>query len=292
MKALLNLTGDRANWLAHSRKLGPAIKAILEVNVILNQAYLQCHTVPPLYRAGVRYAEEPLNLITFGGTKFQNVEEFALIPAVIEKGWGDCFPDGTLLLREDHKLVSVSEIKAGEKIWGHNGWSTVEAVASKGVLPIDHVRLSNRTTLRLTHNHYVYPYNGARLRLSELRPNIALETPRDSVPDVGDPRQLRKGPHEHIACTVEFQKAFTEAPCWDIQTNDHYVYLPENDVTVSNCDDLAPWRCAELRNAGEHAKIRITWREHPLTGQKVFHVVVRRENGEVEDPSLKLGMLG
>lgn len=27
-------------------------------------------------------------------------------------------------------------------------------------------------------------------------------------------------------------------PCWDIQTDDHRVYLPEHDVTVSQCDDL------------------------------------------------------
>lgn len=26
-------------------------------------------------------------------------------------------------------------------------------------------------------------------------------------------------------------------PCWDLTTEDHYVYLPEHDVTVSNCDD-------------------------------------------------------
>jgi hypothetical protein len=27
-------------------------------------------------------------------------------------------------------------------------------------------------------------------------------------------------------------------PVWDIRTDDHYVYLPEHDVTVSNCDDF------------------------------------------------------
>jgi hypothetical protein len=29
------------------------------------------------------------------------------------------------------------------------------------------------------------------------------------------------------------------AHCFDIQTDDHYVYVPEADATVSNCDDLA-----------------------------------------------------
>lgn len=56
-----------------------------------------------------------------------------------------------------------------------------------------------------------------------------------------------------------------------------------------DCDDLAPWRCAELRNAGEKAKIRIQWKRQP-SGQKLFHIVVRRENGAIEDPSRILGM--
>lgn len=57
-----------------------------------------------------------------------------------------------------------------------------------------------------------------------------------------------------------------------------------------DCDDLAPWRCAELRErAGEHAKIRVQWKKHP-NGQKMFHIVVRRANGDIEDPSRVLGM--
>lgn len=34
------------------------------------------------------------------------------------------------------------------------------------------------------------------------------------------------------------ERAVAEVPCWDIQTDDHRVYLPEHDVTVSQCDDL------------------------------------------------------
>ncbi len=57
-----------------------------------------------------------------------------------------------------------------------------------------------------------------------------------------------------------------------------------------DCDDLAPWRCAELRHGGERAKIRITWRRRK-NGQRVFHVVVRRGDGTtIEDPSALLGM--
>lgn len=58
-----------------------------------------------------------------------------------------------------------------------------------------------------------------------------------------------------------------------------------------DCDDLAPWRCAELQEAGENAKIRIQWKRLPVKG-KLFHIVVRRENGQIEDPSRRLGMKG
>lgn len=56
-----------------------------------------------------------------------------------------------------------------------------------------------------------------------------------------------------------------------------------------DCDDLSPWRVAELRHQGEKAKIRITWKRQP-DGQKLFHVQVRRGDGTIEDPSRILGM--
>lgn len=145
MKVLVNLSGENSGWLRPSRMLGDAIKPVLESLVLIDQMYLRAHRVPPLYRSGVRYMEEPANEATLGGALPQRIEEFAAIPAVIERGWGDC-------------------------------------------------------------------------------------------------------------------------------------------------DDLSPWRCAELREHGEPAKIRIQWKRHPQTGQKLFHIVVRRADGSIEDPSLLLGM--
>jgi hypothetical protein len=61
-----------------------------------------------------------------------------------------------------------------------------------------------------------------------------------------------------------------------------------------DCDDLAPWRCAELRLSGEPAKIRIQWQRPKkpdgTLGRKYFHIVVRRGDGSIDDPSAKLGM--
>jgi hypothetical protein len=56
---------------------------------------------------------------------------------------------------------------------------------------------------------------------------------------------------------------------------------------------VACWRVAELRERGEKARVAFTWR----TGKKpdgvtfkLFHVIVRRGDGKLEDPSRKLGM--
>lgn len=57
-----------------------------------------------------------------------------------------------------------------------------------------------------------------------------------------------------------------------------------------DCDDLAPFRCAELRSQGENATIRIIWKKSRISGRRMYHVIVRRENGDIEDPSAVLGM--
>ena len=51
-----------------------------------------------------------------------------------------------------------------------------------------------------------------------------------------------------------------------------------------DCAHLAAWRCAELQENGEKAELRIKWK-HP-----VYHVQVRRQNRQIEDPSALLGM--
>ena len=55
-----------------------------------------------------------------------------------------------------------------------------------------------------------------------------------------------------------------------------------------DCEDLAAWRAAELRLAGEKRALAIAVR----TGPKMWHAVVWRANGVIEDPSRALGMKG
>lgn len=58
-----------------------------------------------------------------------------------------------------------------------------------------------------------------------------------------------------------------------------------------DCAQLVAWRVAELRERGEAAGVRIIWRKYTPRGKpRVFHVQVRREDGRIEDPSVRLGM--
>ena len=77
-----------------------------------------------------------------------------------------------------------------------------------------------------------------------------------------------------------------------------------------DCDDLSPWRTAELQESGDdRADSKISWKTRcrecgaevnkrdarcPRCGsgakRRAFHVVTRRGDGRVEDPSHYLGM--
>jgi len=63
--------------------------------------------------------------------------------------------------------------------------------------------------------------------------------------------------------------------------------LPSETATRGggDCEDLASWRCAELRLGGESCRVVVQ-----RTGPRVLHAVVERANGKIEDPSRRLGM--
>lgn len=57
-----------------------------------------------------------------------------------------------------------------------------------------------------------------------------------------------------------------------------------------DCEDLAAWRTAELRNQGKRASCQLTSRK--VGNMLIYHVTVLRADGSTEDPSAKLGMRG
>jgi len=87
MKIEINLGEGNSNWLHPSRSLGGAIKPILEALTTVDLIYLTTHHVPLLYQSGVRYQEEPRQSMT--GSE-RPIEEFASVPEVFARKWGDC----------------------------------------------------------------------------------------------------------------------------------------------------------------------------------------------------------
>jgi hypothetical protein len=161
---------------------------------------------------------------------------------------GDCFPEGTLVLRDNWRRVPIEHIEPGQRIWGWEDWTTVIQVWSKGELPVDALSLESRmeafpmrsSTLELTGDHKVYRHRFEKDRVhvrdlkvgdALLRPGFAFNRGKD------DSVQKMTRCFESPLFIRSISRAVRKVPCWDISTSDHYVYLPEHDVTVSNCDD-------------------------------------------------------
>lgn len=120
----------------------------------------------------------------------QHVEMLRDVPRMISDAMAgklscDCFPANTLLLRDDYQLVPISAVEQGQRIWGFDGWSDVEAVWPKGELSVDAITLNTGTTMHLTANHQVYIVTPSgsveRVRVSDLVPGMSLLSP-DRIP--------------------------------------------------------------------------------------------------------------
>jgi hypothetical protein len=192
-------------------------------------------------RANTSYAPDPV------GSEYipSAVATLCLDPKLCVKV-EDCFPEGTRLLGSDRKKIPIERIKIGDIIWGRENWTVVEAVTSKGPLLVDEIELANESRFCLTGDHHVFavrlPGSVAeeRIQVKDLAVGHVLISP--SVAPPGGPSVVELAYRATRASFVEvtgIRRAATTVPCWDIQTSDHYVYLPEYDVTVSNCDGLS-----------------------------------------------------
>jgi hypothetical protein len=88
--------------------LAEAARCILRAVVIQNRALLKRGTVPPLFKSGVRYREEP------DAWARRGVEEFANALTVFKRGWGDCDDLAPYLVAE---WQNAGDAKADTKIY-------------------------------------------------------------------------------------------------------------------------------------------------------------------------------
>jgi len=197
---------------------------------------------------------------------------------------GDCFPERTLLLRDDFEFVPIEKIKVGERIWGKDRWSTITQKWAKGKLDVDAIDLTTGSTVYLTKNHKVYvgqcKHGGRcdqvqcqpaykrlesfdRILVEELREGDVLLQPKRIATSMehggaGKFPLWRIGQREKLgtsAAVKAIERSVGRVSCWDISTDDRYVYLPEHDVTVSNCDDMSITLAAAMMSIGIAAMI-------------------------------------
>lgn len=114
----------------------------------------------PAHPFGFRYVRDPTPpseaAARAAGLKTVSSDLFATAEALLRIKAGDCFPSGTLLLRDDYALVPIEDIRAGDRIWGRDAWTRVLHTWDKGVLPTWQVVLNNGSVQRLTPDHKVY----------------------------------------------------------------------------------------------------------------------------------------
>jgi len=72
-------------------------------------------------------------------------------------------------------------------------------------------------------------------------------------------------------------RAVADVPVYDLQTDDHYVYLPQADVTVSNCDDIVALLVALFMIIGREVRIlTVAFKNAFYNGKRQFqHVYVQ-----------------
>lgn len=173
----------------------------------------------------------------------------------------DCFPDGSLLLREDGP-VRIQDVKVGDRIWGRDVWTNVTRKIDKGHLAIDAITLVNGCTVPLTTDHHVFVQHengeGTRVSVAFIVDGDVLIQPKVDPYDVSwdAPVARSKMLRGREAMRVRsIHRAVYTAHCWDITTSDGYVYLPEHDVTVSNCDEAAITLIASMMCIGINAMV-------------------------------------
>ena len=193
---------------------------------------------PSVYRSGLHYETEK------GTEIWPDIP--SLLMGTMGKGnypghWGDCLPATTSVLRvNDHLVVPIGDLASGDQIVGDGKDTTVTAHAITGMKTILELELDNKKMFRGSPEHRVFSQDGAERRVEDVEVGDLLRTPTTG------------------ARVVAIREVEPEL-CCDITTDTGRFYLPESDLVVHNCEDLACYRVAELRELPEHYERQAPW---------------------------------
>jgi hypothetical protein len=281
---------------------------MLEALTQRDQAYLKEHPdTPLLYQSGVTYerpaqfqglcpeasvlknalgpmANDPqvadaLETVqaALGGERFRDIGR------IIENGSGDCLPVETLVeIAGDNSRCAIGDLQVGDVIRSmrmREDFATVNKIWDRSIKPTVTLFLDSGAKLisSLDHRHMV---------ITEREHGFSAVERRAEDIKVGDPLVTRFG---FGGVRVKAIEPSAARECVDITTSTGMFWLPESDVITHNCDNVATWRAAELRQNDIAASPFITWRKRP-DGGYTYHVLVRWPDNTLEDPSLLLGM--
>lgn len=195
-------------------------------------------------RSNVRYRLDPRGL------------EWVQRPFVtlLVDGAGDCFAKGTRVLKRTAPganggaLVPIESLVVGDEIWGWADWTRVERTWDRGIRKTWGVSVAGIPCrfVRLTPEHKVWQ-GGPGVFLPEVRkPLSEFDPSKDRLVSLLDVnfKGTNSGPNggpkfsfEAGGVPFDIRKDDLEVPCVDIATTDHFVWLPDAQIVVSNCDD-------------------------------------------------------
>jgi hypothetical protein len=216
------------------------------------------NSYPTVYGSGLHYETEK------GTEIWPDIP--SLLMGTMGKGvypgpWGDCLPVATAILNANHTVDSLLNLKIGNRIVGDNEMTTVTNWSLTGEKPILDIRLDNDSSLRCSPEHRIFSSSGEELRAEVIK--------------IGDRLKGGKGSNRVIAIKEDKPEL-----CCDITTDTGRFYLPESDTIVHNCEDLACYRVAELRELPWHYERIAPWKRKKDDG---------KPNIEMADPRFPQG---
>ena len=111
-----------------------------------------------------------------------NKDTFQSAWVTMQIAGGDCLPLSTQLLRSDYRIVSLAEIKAGDRIMEDGRWTLVQDKWITGEKPILAFVLNNGSVLRGSPTHKLFLRDGTEIRAKDVGVGDFLQTPQEALP--------------------------------------------------------------------------------------------------------------
>lgn len=178
----------------------------------------------------------------------------------LQYGGGDCLPTGTRVVRNRGEIVTIDEIRVGDKIMEDGAPTRVLKKWTTGRKPIRRFGLRHGhvdTGLYCSSEHKLFLTDGTEIRAKDVRTEMRLLTPQSQQEPWQVHRYNLAGTSVEGALVKEVED-LAEQECVDITTESGRFYLYDAHVMVHNCDDMSQVAAVLAMENGFSCKFRIT----------------------------------